>query len=156
MTKPDTSRARMEKLQELGCADYLHMALVEERDALAVEVNTLTQSGIVEVAACNPNVMEYIRHWESRAEKAEAEVERLREVARDGSATFKLTWIAGARPPAHPEPMTGQQTFPTLEDATAFFSSLAEDAKFVSLTKTTTHSEDISDAARSALQEKPE
>lgn len=46
--------------------------------ALRAEVERLTTSGIAEVAAHNPSVMDYMRHWEGRAEKAEAEVERLR------------------------------------------------------------------------------
>jgi tRNA C32,U32 (ribose-2'-O)-methylase TrmJ len=45
-------------------------------------VDLLTKSGIIEVAVRNPNVMSYMEHWEGRAEKAEAEVERLREVIR--------------------------------------------------------------------------
>lgn len=41
------------------------------------ELSTLTRCGIVELAARNPNVMEYMKHWEGRVEKAEAEVDRL-------------------------------------------------------------------------------
>lgn len=34
---------------------------------------------VIEVAVRNPNVAEFMRHWESRAESAEAETARLRE-----------------------------------------------------------------------------
>jgi hypothetical protein len=34
--------------------------------------------GVAEIAVRNLAVMEYMRHWEGRAEKAEADVERLR------------------------------------------------------------------------------
>jgi Asp-tRNA(Asn)/Glu-tRNA(Gln) amidotransferase B subunit len=45
---------------------------------LTAEVERLKTSGIAEVAAHNPSVMDYMRHWEGRTLKAEAEVERLR------------------------------------------------------------------------------
>lgn len=48
------------------------LALAAERDALLAETATLTNSGIIEVAVRNQNVMEYMRHWEGRAERAEA------------------------------------------------------------------------------------
>lgn len=51
---------------------------ISEVDRLRQEITNLINSGIVEVAVRNPNVHEYMRHWEGRAEKAEAEVERLR------------------------------------------------------------------------------
>lgn len=44
---------------------------------LESEIYMLTRAGIIEVAIRNPSVMEYIKHWEGRAEKAEAEVSRL-------------------------------------------------------------------------------
>ncbi len=50
-----------------------------DKDALRVEIETLTLSGIRKVAARNPQVMEYMAHWEGRAKKAEAERDRLRE-----------------------------------------------------------------------------
>jgi chromosome segregation ATPase len=65
------------------------------------EIEVLYRRGIVEVAARNPSVMEYMQHWEARAMKSEAEVEalkadndRLREALRSIS-TAKLepgTW----------------------------------------------------------------
>lgn len=51
---------------------------ISEVDRLRQEITDLINSGVGEVAARNPNVLEYMRHWEGRAEKAEAEVERLR------------------------------------------------------------------------------
>jgi hypothetical protein len=61
-------------------------SLTEELEAVR---DTLTSAGIVEIAARNPSVMEYMRHWEARAEKAEAE--------RDGlSGTLRRLWKAVA------------------------------------------------------------
>lgn len=36
--KVDTSRERLEKLRDMGVVDYIHMALLEEREALEKEV----------------------------------------------------------------------------------------------------------------------
>lgn len=66
-----------------------------------------------------------------RAEKAEAALA-------EGLPTYRLTWIAGARPPAHPDPMTGNLTFRSEEAAWIFFRSLSPDARLVSLTKSIT------------------
>lgn len=57
---------------------HLYEEAADRIEELEAEIETLTTAGIVEVAARNPNVMEYMRHWEGRAEKAEAEVARLR------------------------------------------------------------------------------
>jgi hypothetical protein len=52
-------------------------------------------SGVAEVAVRNPSVMEYMKHWEFRAEAAEAKlakaVEALGEIATD---EHPLGWIA--------------------------------------------------------------
>lgn len=61
----------------------------EEAEAYAEELeaenNLLKTSGIIEVAVRNPSVMEYMQHWEGRAETAEAKlakaVESLERVA---------------------------------------------------------------------------
>lgn len=45
--------------------------------ALEAEVAQWKTWGIIEVAIRNPSVSEYMRHWEGRTEKAEAEVARL-------------------------------------------------------------------------------
>jgi hypothetical protein len=45
--------------------------IIEELEA---ENHLLKTSGIIEVAVRNPNVAEYIRHWEARAETAEAKL----------------------------------------------------------------------------------
>ena len=37
MTEVDTSRERLERLQSIGCADYLHMALLDALDAERAE-----------------------------------------------------------------------------------------------------------------------
>lgn len=54
-----------------------------EGDALTIaflkaNLEELRTGGIITVAMTNPNVMSYMEHWETRAEKAEAEVERLK------------------------------------------------------------------------------
>lgn len=54
-----------------------------EIDKLQEQIRALTTSGIVEVAARNPSVMEYVRHWESRTEKAEARVAELESIVLD-------------------------------------------------------------------------
>ncbi|MBM6687174.1 hypothetical protein H9X89_16615, partial [Faecalicatena contorta] len=44
---------------------------------LKAELDHLTKSGIIEVSIRNPSVADYMRHWEGRAEKAEAERDAL-------------------------------------------------------------------------------
>lgn len=51
---------------------------------------------------------------------------------------YKLEWLAGARPPAHPEPMKGSATFEIEQAAISFFDSQADDAKLLSLTRVET------------------
>lgn len=46
--------------------------LISERDQLRAEVKRLKTCGIVEIAASNPSVLDYCKHWEGRAERAEA------------------------------------------------------------------------------------
>jgi hypothetical protein len=41
---------------------------------LEAELNLMKTSGIAEVAVRNPSVMEYMKHWEGRAETAEAKL----------------------------------------------------------------------------------
>lgn len=43
----------------------------DELSRLRHENSMLTSGGIIEVAIRNPNVAEYMRHWEGRAERAE-------------------------------------------------------------------------------------
>jgi hypothetical protein len=45
-----------------------------ELESLREEVAFLKSCGIIEVAVRNPSVAEYMKHWEERAEKAEAEL----------------------------------------------------------------------------------
>jgi chromosome condensin MukBEF ATPase and DNA-binding subunit MukB len=54
-----------------------------EIERLRAEVERLTHGSICEVGASNANVLEYMWHWEERAEKAEAAVERLKAALRD-------------------------------------------------------------------------
>jgi FtsZ-binding cell division protein ZapB len=48
--------------------------------ALRAEVERFKTAGICEVAASNPSVMDWMRHWEDRALKAEAEVDAIRKL----------------------------------------------------------------------------
>lgn len=57
-------------LADCQFADLAHPA---DAESLRGEVDVLRTAGISEIAARNPNVMDYMKHWESRAEKAEAE-----------------------------------------------------------------------------------
>ena len=45
-----------------------------ERNQLRAEVERLKTGGIVELAAINSSVLEYCKHWEARAERAEADL----------------------------------------------------------------------------------
>jgi hypothetical protein len=47
---------------------YVPTARVKELEDI------LFRSGIVEISVRNPSVLDYMRHWEGRAEKAEAEL----------------------------------------------------------------------------------
>jgi hypothetical protein len=51
-----------------------------ERDQLRAEVERLKTCGIVELAAINSSVLEYCKHWEARAERAEAELKAERAI----------------------------------------------------------------------------
>jgi hypothetical protein len=46
----------------------------DPRDPVAEELHLMKTAGIVEVASRNPNIMDAIRHWEDRVQKAEAAV----------------------------------------------------------------------------------
>lgn len=50
-------------------------------EKLEAELHLMKTSGIIEVAVRNPNVMEYMRHWEGRAEAAEAALEKQLKIA---------------------------------------------------------------------------
>ncbi len=43
-------------------------------EALEAELHLMKTSGVAEVAVRNPSVMEYMKHWEGRAEAAEAKL----------------------------------------------------------------------------------
>lgn len=60
------------------------------------------------------------------------------------NTTYILTWIAGARPPVHPNPMQGKQGFESPEAAYLFFKKQPADAQFVSLKEITTIEKDCS------------
>jgi len=50
---------------------------------------------------------------------------------------WTLEWIGAPRPPVHPNPMKGKQSFDTADKALAFWRKQPADATYVSLTKHT-------------------
>ena len=69
---------------------------------------------------------------------------------------FRLEWIGAPRPPVHPNPMRGRQSFPTLEGAIAFMRRQPADARFVSLREFATTKIDRTDEARVRLSAAPQ
>lgn len=57
---------------------------------------------------------------------------------------YVLKWTAGARPPAHPRPMDGRQSFGSLLAVKLFWDQQAADAVFVSLEEVRTVTTDLS------------
>jgi uncharacterized small protein (DUF1192 family) len=55
----------------------------DEITRLKAEVEKLKTCGIAEVAAHNPSVMDWIKHWEDRTLKAEAEIDAVRRAIPD-------------------------------------------------------------------------
>ena len=85
------------------CPVCLVASLTAERDQLRAEVERLKTCGITELAAINPSVLEYCKHWEARAERAEAERDALSKVkARLINALehYENCVIAGGKNPA--------------------------------------------------------
>ena len=58
--------------------DAIYQRACELEHELRAEVERLKTCGIVEIAASNPSVLDYCKHWEARAERAEAERDQLR------------------------------------------------------------------------------
>jgi hypothetical protein len=97
-------------------ASRMIRALVAERDAeiqraeaAERELHTLTTAGIIEVAIRNPSVMDYMKHWESRAERAEAEITQF-------CAQAALAWKAGRDAAAAVTAQTLRQDMPDAEN----------------------------------------
>jgi hypothetical protein len=69
------------------------------------------------------------------------------------NTAFVIEWIAAPRPPVHPDPMTGRQSYRSFDRAVRHMKSQAPDAMFVSLTErtTVTTTVDRSDDLRAAL-----
>ena len=44
-------------------------------EELEAELHMMKTAGVIEVAVRNPNVSDYVKHWEVRAEKAEAKLQ---------------------------------------------------------------------------------
>jgi hypothetical protein len=67
---------------------------------------------------------------------------------------FQLEWVGAPRPPVHPTPMTGRQSFPSFDAAIAFMGRRPADSSFVSLTEILTHSVNRTSDAILALKTK--
>ena len=48
---------------------------LSEIETLRAELHLMKTAGVIEVAVRNPSVMEYMKHWERRAEDAEIKTE---------------------------------------------------------------------------------
>ena len=71
----DADFARQLETELAAMAKELAEARADTRAAkVKLELGALATAGVVEVAARNPNVAEFIRHWEGRALKAEREL----------------------------------------------------------------------------------
>lgn len=91
-------RLRARRMSWIGAGTDPDPDCAEAATALSAqqsEIERLRTSGIAEIAAVNQNVMDYMRHWEARAEKAEAAVEELAEACRQAKIqsrrAFNLT-----------------------------------------------------------------
>lgn len=75
---PTLGNAAADRIEELE--ERLKAATDDAKEAeayaeeLEAELHLMKTSGIVEVAVRNPSVMEYMQHWEGRAETAEAKL----------------------------------------------------------------------------------
>lgn len=109
--------------------------LREDMTASPVDGVTVIDRGQLEVlsAALTPSPQNHVR--------GETEID------------FRIEWIAAARPPVHPKPMTGKAWFKTFERALKHMRSQAADAQFVSITEhvTTVVKVDRTDEFRAAL-----
>jgi hypothetical protein len=73
---------RARKLSPYGSPE-LHDLIDELAAALRAEREQWSKWNIAEIAVRNPSVMEYMKHWEGRAERAEAELEKLQRAEED-------------------------------------------------------------------------
>ena len=75
--------------------------------ALEAELHLMKTSGVAEVAVRNPSVMEYMKHWEGRAEAAEAKLAKAVE-ALEGcmiGGNHLVTWLPENHLPADTDPL---------------------------------------------------
>ena len=70
----------IEHLRQIGCVNKPRCIEAADRIAeLEAELAEWKAWGIVEIAARNPRVMEYVGHWEGRCLKAEAANAKMKE-----------------------------------------------------------------------------
>lgn len=87
---------RLHERSRIGHLLRCAQGMADRIEELEAELHLLKTSGIAEVAVRNQNVMEYMRHWEGRAEAAEAELEKQLKIAAaneesEGAASFRVS-----------------------------------------------------------------
>ena len=77
-TKECAIPKEVNKISKL-CDEAIHCGCSDRIEELEDELHTMKTAGIIEVAIRNPNVFEYVAHWERRAEGAEAKLAKAAE-----------------------------------------------------------------------------
>ena len=75
-------------------------ATVANIEELKAELHLMKTAGIVEVAIRNPNVSEYMAHWERRAEGAEAKLAKALEDLQQLVIEYDEVFLAHDEPPS--------------------------------------------------------
>jgi hypothetical protein len=97
MTK-DNDLVKRLRLKRERCHDLSGVYYTEDEDcqaaadhieALEAELHLMKTSGVAEVAVRNPSVMEYMKHWEGRAEAAEAKLAKNEALIQAGFAEYE-------------------------------------------------------------------
>jgi hypothetical protein len=124
----NTMRAAMEAYEKAGVAgsegaramreglariEALEAQLAEARAQLA----TYETSAICEIAARNPSVMEYMHHWEGRAETAEAQLAAARAEGYAQGVRDALQEARDRTPGKHAAPLVAHVTGASIEKA---------------------------------------
>ena len=78
--------ARLAQRDERMSTGALYGDLADRIEELEAELNLMKKSGIIEVSVRNASVMEYMKHWEGRAETAEAKLAKAMKWAQEQHA----------------------------------------------------------------------
>jgi hypothetical protein len=117
-TLPLPSEAEaLASLREFALGPITAVFTWSEAAAILELLDRLTNSGVIEVAVRNPSVMEYMRDWEGRAEKAEAAEAKLREELR---SALDALGTETARRLAHDRFITDKGLWQEFTHSTAF------------------------------------